>query len=106
GVRSSLGTGAGGIHGSEQTPNPSGIPTRGSGTLGTAAGANTVTATAPGLNGSPVTFTATAVAGAPSAARSHLAAVPGTITASSGTSQSSITVTVYDQFGNPVSVAT
>jgi outer membrane protein OmpA-like peptidoglycan-associated protein len=45
------------------TSNSSGIATVGSWTLGTTAGANTMTATASGLTGSPVTFTATGVAG-------------------------------------------
>src|SRR5712691_7422356 len=105
-VTFAVASGSGGITGGSQTTNASGIATVGSWTLGTAAGANTLTATAPGLNGSPVTFTATAAAGAPSAERSHVAANPTTITASSGSSAATVTVTVNDQFGNPVSGAT
>jgi adhesin/invasin len=44
--------------------NVSGIATVGSWTLGSAPGANTLTATAAGLTGSPLTFTATGTAGA------------------------------------------
>src|SRR5207249_3261973 len=52
------------------------------------------------------TFTAQGTAGAPSAARSLVAATPGTITASIGASAATITVTANDQFGNPVSGVT
>ncbi len=53
--------GGGSITGANATTNASGIATVGSWTLGTA-GANTLTASAAGLTGSPVTFTATAAA--------------------------------------------
>ena len=43
------------------TTNASGIATVGSWTLGTTAGANTLTATSTGLSGSPVTFSATGI---------------------------------------------
>src|SRR5207245_1085050 len=86
--------GNGSITGPSQTTTASGVAAVGSWTLGTAAGANTLTATSPGVNGSPITFAATAAAGAPDAARSHAAAVPATITASSGSSAATITVTV------------
>jgi alpha-tubulin suppressor-like RCC1 family protein len=52
--------GGGSISGPNQTTNSSGIATVGSWTLGPAPGTNTLTATAPGLSGSPVTFTAVA----------------------------------------------
>ena len=48
------------------TTNASGIAEVGSWKLGTTAGANTLTATSAGLSGSPLTFTATGVAGAAS----------------------------------------
>src|SRR5205085_735641 len=51
-------------------------------------------------------FTATGTAGAPSAARSLVAADPGTISASGGASVATITVTANDEFGNPVSGVT
>src|SRR5207237_222283 len=105
-VTFAVATGNGSITGASQTTNASGIAAVGSWTLGTAAGQNTLTATSPGVNGSPITFTATATAGAPSAARSLVAAAPGTIAASSGANAATITVTVNDEFGNPVSGAT
>ena len=74
-------------------------------TLGTTAGINTVTAAATGLTGSPVTFSVTGTAGAVSAAQSTVSA-PSPITASSGASQSTITVTAKDANGNPISGAT
>src|SRR5207253_72624 len=57
-VTFAVGLGSGSITGASQTTNASGIAAVGSWTLGTTAGANTLTATAPGVNGSPVTFTA------------------------------------------------
>src|SRR5439155_23387736 len=47
--------------------------------------------------------TADVSAGAPSAARSLVAAAPGTSPASTGASAATITVTANDGFGNPVS---
>src|SRR5213076_1632653 len=81
-----------------------GIAAANSWTLGTAAKVDTLRATAAGLSGSPVTFTATATAGGPSAAQSTVTAAPATITAGAGSS--TITVTVRDANGNPVSGAT
>jgi hypothetical protein len=52
-------SGGGSFTGGTQTTNSNGIATVGSWTLGGAAGPNTMTATAAGLNGSPVTFNAT-----------------------------------------------
>jgi alpha-tubulin suppressor-like RCC1 family protein len=52
-------SGNGSVTGESQTTNASGIATVGSWTLGPTAGANTLTATAAGLDGSPVTFGAT-----------------------------------------------
>src|SRR3989449_4932087 len=63
GVTFAPASGGGSITGAEQTTNASGIATVGSWTLGTTAGTNTLTATAAGLAGSPVTFTATGTAG-------------------------------------------
>ncbi|HMH82124.1 MAG TPA: Ig-like domain-containing protein, partial [Gemmatimonadales bacterium] len=87
------------------TTNAGGIATVTSWTLGTTAGTNTLRAISPGLNGNPVDFTATGRAAAPSASRSLVAAVPGTIAASAGSSAATITVTVRDDFDNPVSGA-
>src|SRR2546429_3277756 len=81
-----------------------GIAAANSWTLGTTAKVDTLRATAAGLSGSPVTFTATATAGGPSTTQSTVAAAPATITAGAGSS--TITVTVRDANGNPVSGAT
>ncbi len=68
-------------------------------TLGTTAGTQTVAATRAGLAGSPVTFTAAASPGAPSAATSTITASPTTIPAD-GTSTSAITAQLKDAYGN------
>jgi hypothetical protein len=52
-------SGGGSVTGATPTSNASGVATVGSWTLGPAVGANTLTATATGLTGSPVTFSAT-----------------------------------------------
>lgn len=55
-------SGGGSLTGAVQTTNAVGVATVGSWTTGAVAGANTMTATVTGLNGSPVTFTANASA--------------------------------------------
>ncbi|HEY6157905.1 MAG TPA: Ig-like domain-containing protein, partial [Gemmatimonadales bacterium] len=86
------------------TTGANGIAAANSWTLGTAAKVDTLRATAAGLSGSPVTFTATASAGGPSAAQSTVVAAPAAITAGAGSS--TITVTVRDANGNPIQGAT
>ena len=90
-------TGGGSVTGASATTNASGIAAVGSWTLGTAAGANSLTATSAGLTGSPVTFTATGVAGA---------ATKYVVTSSSYTPVAGVGVTITaqlaDQFGNAV----
>lgn len=73
-------------------------------TLGPAAGANTLTASATGtgITGNPVTFTATATVGPPSASLSTLTANPTAIAPSSGLSFTTVTVTVRDAAGSTV----
>ncbi|MEQ1691331.1 MAG: Ig-like domain-containing protein [Gemmatimonas sp.] len=81
--------------------NASGVATLTSWTLGTIAGANTVTATVAGLTGSPVTFTATGTAGV----ATTIAAV-STLTQSATIStdvSAPPSVLVTDANGNPVS---
>jgi len=87
---------------------PNGIAAVTSWTLGTIAGPNTLTATAPaiGVIGNQVTFTATGTPAAPSSSQSSVSAPATPITASNGTSVSTITATVRDGFGNPVGGAT
>ena len=92
--------GSGSVTGASATTNASGIATVGSWTLGTTAGANTLTATCAGLSGSPVTFTATGLAGPATryvVTSSNYGPVAGT----------SITLTAQlaDQYGNPVATS-
>jgi adhesin/invasin len=75
-------------------------------TLGTTAGGQTATATASGLTGSPVTFNATATASGADPATSTVAVSPAGITASTGSSSTTITVTARDAFSNPIPGAT
>jgi hypothetical protein len=56
--------------------------------------------------GSPLTFTAITVPGPVSATQTSVTAFPATITASSGSSASTLTITVRDQFGNVIEGAT
>src|SRR5205823_5132301 len=88
--------GNGTITGASQTTKASGVATVTSWTLGTTVGTNTLRATSQGLNGSPVIFTATGRPAAPSASRSLVSVTPGVITASTGSSVATISVTVRD----------
>ncbi len=92
--------GGGSVTGGSATSGAGGVAAVASWRLGTAAGANTLQATAPGLAGSPVSFTATATAGA-----------AAQISVSAGNNQSATVgtgvpvppaVLVADQFGNGV----
>jgi adhesin/invasin len=97
---------AGGGSASGRTPvtGSDGVATVGGWTLGQKVGANTLQATLSGLevSGSPVVFSATGTAGPVSAARSLVTADPSQISASTGTSASTITVTARDAFDNPI----
>jgi adhesin/invasin len=92
--------------------NVSGVAQATSWTVGTAVGTNnnTLTASSAGLVGSPVTFTASATVGAPSANQSSVVATsPITACQTSCVTagvRSTITVTVRDAFNNPISGAT
>jgi len=105
GVVFTIASGGGSVSGANATTGADGIATVGGWTLGGGAGPNTLTATvgASGVSGNPVTFTATAVGGAPSPDRSKVEAAPGTIPASQGSATSTITVTVRDARGNAIS---
>ncbi|HYC32176.1 MAG TPA: invasin domain 3-containing protein, partial [Gemmatimonadales bacterium] len=96
--------GGGSVAGGATVTGSDGIARAGSWTLGTATGENTLRARVNGadLTGNPVTFSATATAGAASTARSTITAEPASITTSGGSSASTITVTARDQFDNPV----
>jgi adhesin/invasin len=96
--------GAGTVSGNTPVTGSGGVATVGEWTLGTAVGENTLSASVAGqdLSGSPVVFSATGVAGGVSAEQSTVTAAPATISASNGSSASTITVTVRDQFDNPL----
>jgi adhesin/invasin len=70
-VTFAVATGGGSVSGATATTNASGIATVGSWTLGASLGSNTLTATAGTLTGSPLTFTATAIAGPPASITKH-----------------------------------
>src|SRR5207249_3604655 len=105
-VTFAVASGNGSVTGANQTTNASGVATVTSWTLGTTVGTNTLRATSQGLNGSPVIFTATGRPAAPSASRSLVSVTPGVITASTGSSVATISVTVRDGFDNPIPGAT
>ena len=94
-VTFAVASGGGTANGLTRTTNASGIAAVGSWQLGTTAGVNTLTATSAGLNGSPITFTATGTPGNTNAAQSS-ATVPN------GASGSPTTITIQsrDVFGN------
>jgi adhesin/invasin len=99
-------TGGGGtVSGNTPVTGSDGIATVGEWKLGPTVGENTLAAAVTGqdLSGSPVIFSASSVAGGVSAEQTTVTAAPATISASSGSSASTITVTVRDEFGNPVS---
>ena len=102
--------------GTTSPASPAGLTTNGSGlaqltswTLGTGAGGNSISATSTGTPGA--SFSATGTPDAPSAAQSLVADNTVTITACSasctfvGGTADSVTVTVRDQFSNPISGA-
>lgn len=103
-VLSSTGTGNSFSPAASGTTNGSGVFT--ANFSSTTAEAKTISAT---VNGSVLvtqTASVSVTAGPVSGAASLLSALPTTITASSGTSQTTITATVRDQFSNPISGAT
>jgi len=103
-VMFAVASGGGSVEGASVTTGADGVATVGSWTLGANLGTNTLTATvaADGVSGNPVTFTAAAVPGTPSAEKSSVSASPGTIAASDGSEASTITVSVRDARGNPI----
>ena len=99
-VTFAVASGGGSVTGASATTNASGIATVGSWRLGTTAGANTLTATCSGLSGSPVTFTATGVAGAAAkyiVTASNYNPVHGTAV--------TLTAQLTDQYNNPVATS-
>lgn len=101
-----VGTGGGSITGATATTNANGIATVGSWTLGQTAGSNTLIANVQGASvaGNPVTFTATATAGAASTATKQAGdAQTATVGAAVAVRPA---VKVADQFGNGVAGVT
>jgi adhesin/invasin len=100
-VTFAVASGGGSITGASTTTNAFGIATVGSWTMGTTAGANTLTATSPGLTGSPLTVTATGAAGTPTryvvTSSSYAPAISTPVT---------ITAQLADQYGNAVATPT
>lgn len=98
-------SGGGSVTGGDQITGADGIATVGKWTLGSKVGPNTLEGSigTSGVTGNPVTFHATAQAGALDPSKSTLAAAPTSIAASSGSVISTVTVTATDGFGNPIS---
>ena len=99
-VTFAIGSGGGSLTGAAATSDASGIARVGGWTLGTAVGPNTLTASATGLTGSPVTLTATATAGAPAQVSAN--GGNGQTVTVGQTVPTSPSVRVRDQFNNPV----
>ena len=98
-------SGGGSVTGGDQITGADGIATVGKWTLGSKVGQNTLEARigTGGVTGNPVTFHATAQAGALDPAKSTVKAAPTSIAASAGSVSSTVTVTATDGFGNPIS---
>jgi adhesin/invasin len=96
--------GGGSLDGANPVTGADGVATVGGWTLGKKVGANSLEASLSGLavSGSPVEFTATGTPGPVSSEKSLVSAAPATITASGGSSRSTITVTARDPFDNPI----
>jgi hypothetical protein len=90
-------SGGGSLTGAVQTSDADGVAAVGSWTLGTLAGANALTATVNGVT--PATFTATAVAGAPT----RLVITSQPVSTTAGASLGSVVVTAQDALGNRAS---
>ncbi len=94
----SVASGGGSVSAAASTTNASGIASI-TWTLGTTPGSQSATATATGLSGSPLTYSATAVAGPVSASHSTLSTDTTSLPAD-GTSTATLTVQLKDQHGN------
>ncbi len=88
--------------GSTINTNAAGVAALTSWTVGTTAGANAVSATAAGLAGSPVSFVANGTPGVVTAGLSSVVRTGPDNVPADGTASSMITVTLRDQYGNPV----
>jgi adhesin/invasin len=90
------------ISGTTVNTDAAGIAALTSWTLGTTAGANALTATAAGLAGSPVSFLSNGTPDVVTAGLSSVARTGPDNISANGTASSMITVTLRDQYGNPV----
>ncbi len=99
-VTFAVASGGGAVTGASATTTASGIATLGSWRLGTTVGTNTLTATCAGLSGSPVTFTATGLAGP----ATKYVVTTGDYNPAAGTAVA-ITAQLADQYGNPVATS-
>ncbi|MBK9067044.1 MAG: carboxypeptidase regulatory-like domain-containing protein [Gemmatimonadetes bacterium] len=102
-VTFAVATGGGSLTGGGAVTDAGGIATVGSWTLGAVAGANTLTATSSGLGGSPVTFSATGVAGP--ASELAFGQQPTSVTSGAAITPA-VTVRVTDANGNLITGAT
>lgn len=100
GVTFSVALGGGSASGTDQSTDAVGVATVGQWTLGTVAGPNVLLATVPGLEGSPVTFTATATSGAAATLTKH--AGDNQTTTVGAAVPTSPAVLVTDSYENPV----
>jgi hypothetical protein len=98
-VTFAVSSGGGSVTGATQVTNSEGIAAVGGWTLGTTAGPNSLTATASGIAGSPVTFNATGVAGPAATIALHGGSTSGTAGHVVSVPPS---VIVTDANGNPV----
>jgi adhesin/invasin len=96
-VTFAVASGGGSVTGGSATTNASGIAAVSRWTLGTTVGSNTLTASASGLGGSPVTFTATATVGP----ASKYVVTASTYLPTVGTSLT-VNAQLADQYGNAV----
>jgi adhesin/invasin len=103
-VAFAVASGGGSVVGADATTGADGVAAVGGWTLGSATGTNRLTATvaADGVSGNPLTFTATAIPGSASAAKSSMDVAPRTIPASQGSGISVVTLIVRDAAGNPI----
>lgn len=95
--------GGGSATGTSVTTGPDGVAAIGSWTLGTVSGNNRLTATSPGLSGSPVTFDATAQPGAP--VKAQLVTPPPAAVQNGSLFTPQPAVQLQDSFGNPGELA-
>ncbi len=103
-VTFAVASGGGSVTGANQTTDASGIARIGSWMLGQAPGSNTLTATATGATGSPLTFSATGMVGVAATVNKQGGDVQFAVVGTAVAARPS--VKVVDQFGNAVAGVT